>query len=351
MSIDGAADTYGVSRPTSPVLTVRSDSSQRSFATGHDVVVGSDLRADMRVAHPLVTRAHLLLRFDQGRWLAVDNDSPNGMFVDGRRVPVVDIRDGQSINIGKPDGPRLTFALGQHQGAVGQLPPTVNAVPIITPPADPRPSPPSSAQRAGVSSPPLRAGHPRRFSAPPGPTSRRKRRLRPAAHNRPGPWGKRPARGNRGNRVSGSQKPSRQTLLGPPTCQSKRPSRCARLRFPTKAETRPAKLHHDRSRHRQRHRHHRRLGVALPRVLGPRLPSAPKSTTRTASTAHSSTAPGSGRAVLTEGDVVTIGNVDLVFTGGMLVRRTEAATRTGGLEVREVGFSVDGKRLARERSR
>ena len=38
-----------------------------------------------------------------------------------------------------------------------------------------------------------------------------------------------------------------------------------------------------------------------------------------------------------EGDVVTIGNVDLVFHNGTLVRRTEteAATRTGGLEVRQ----------------
>ncbi|WP_019306068.1 ATP-binding cassette domain-containing protein, partial [Mycobacterium avium] len=52
-----------------------------------------------------------------------------------------------------------------------------------------------------------------------------------------------------------------------------------------------------------------------------------------------------GSAVLTEGDVVTIGNVDLVFTGGMLVRRQEAATRAGGLEVREVNFGVDGKQL------
>ena len=41
-------------------------------------------------------------------------------------------------------------------------------------------------------------------------------------------------------------------------------------------------------------------------------------------------------ALLREGDVVTIGNVDLVFQDGTLVRRTEteAATRTGGLQVR-----------------
>jgi pSer/pThr/pTyr-binding forkhead associated (FHA) protein len=50
-------------------------------------------------------------------------------------------------------------------------------------------------------------------------------------------------------------------------------------------------------------------------------------------------------APLTEGDVVTIGNVDLVFNGEILLRRAEAATRTGGLEVREVDFEVDNKRL------
>ncbi|ORW22778.1 ATP-binding cassette domain-containing protein, partial [Mycobacterium palustre] len=52
-----------------------------------------------------------------------------------------------------------------------------------------------------------------------------------------------------------------------------------------------------------------------------------------------------GSAVLAEGDVVTIGNVDLVFSRGGLVRRQEAAARTGGLEVREVDFAVDGKTL------
>jgi ABC transport system ATP-binding/permease protein len=52
-----------------------------------------------------------------------------------------------------------------------------------------------------------------------------------------------------------------------------------------------------------------------------------------------------GSAVLNEGDVVTIGNIDLVFTNGNLIRRTEAATRTGGLEVNGVHFKIDGKEL------
>ncbi|MCV7030177.1 hypothetical protein VT930_04630 [Mycobacterium sherrisii] len=52
--------------PAQPVLTGRSDRSEVSLAPGGEVVAGSDVRADVRVAHPLVTRAHLLLRFERG---------------------------------------------------------------------------------------------------------------------------------------------------------------------------------------------------------------------------------------------------------------------------------------------
>ena len=103
-----------------PALTVRAGWSQRTFAPGHDVVIGRDLRADVRVAHPLVARVHVVLRFDRGRWVAIDNGSLNGIFVDHRRVSSVDISDGQSINISNPDGPRLTFEVGRHTGAVGR---------------------------------------------------------------------------------------------------------------------------------------------------------------------------------------------------------------------------------------
>ncbi len=51
-----------------------------------------------------------------------------------------------------------------------------------------------------------------------------------------------------------------------------------------------------------------------------------------------------GSAILSEDDVVTIGNVDLVFRKGTLVRRSEAASRTGGLEVRNVKYVVDNSK-------
>ena len=66
-----------MSRPVAPpaappALTVRYDGSAGTFAAGNVVVIGRDLRADVRIAHPLSSRAHLVLRFDQGRWIAID---------------------------------------------------------------------------------------------------------------------------------------------------------------------------------------------------------------------------------------------------------------------------------------
>ena len=129
-----------MSRPNPPALTVRYDGSTRTFAPGNDVVVGRDLRADVRIAHPLISRAHLVLRFDQGRWVGIDNGSLNGLYVNGRRVPAVDIADGQQVNIGSPDGPGLTFEVGRHQGSAG-TPPQTTSVPLASRPSPSIPEP------------------------------------------------------------------------------------------------------------------------------------------------------------------------------------------------------------------
>ena len=54
--------------------------------------------------------------------------------------------------------------------------------------------------------------------------------------------------------------------------------------------------------------------------------------------------------LLHDGDVVTIGNVDLVLRGGTLVRRTEteADTRTGGLAVHGVTWTIEGNKTLLE---
>jgi ABC-type multidrug transport system ATPase subunit len=56
------------------------------------------------------------------------------------------------------------------------------------------------------------------------------------------------------------------------------------------------------------------------------------------------------RANLSDGDVVTIGNIDLVFSGGTLTRRTESAadTRTGGLEVHGITWTIENNKTLLE---
>jgi len=86
------------------------------------VVIGRDADADIRIVDPRISRAHLILRFEQGKWLAIDNGSVNGTFVNGYRRPVIDIHDGQSINIGNAGGPQLSFELALHPGRAGRPP-------------------------------------------------------------------------------------------------------------------------------------------------------------------------------------------------------------------------------------
>src|ERR1700756_4671898 len=104
-----------------PALTVWYDGSAHRFGSGEHVVVGRDIRADLRIPEELISRAHLVLRFDGGRWVALDNDSLNGMYVQGRRVATVDLEDGLNINVGSLVGPLLTFEVGAKQS--GEHPP------------------------------------------------------------------------------------------------------------------------------------------------------------------------------------------------------------------------------------
>jgi len=353
-----------MSAPAPPVLTVRYDGGEGTFAAGHDVVVGRDLRADMRITHPLISRAHLLLRFDQGRWLAIDNGSLNGTFVNGRRVPVVDIHDGQCINIGNPDGPQLRFEVGRHQGMAGRPPETESmrlpagatrasgAAWAASPGAPPAPPGPPGPPPARPSAPPPRPH--------PGPPPSHGQPMRPAvaAGPRPHPASPPPPPGNfpphphipaPGPRAAAPSSPPTQMSapaarepevanLATKMMQALMPSRSGSLQKPAGAITIGRATDNE---------------IVIQDVLASRhhafMIQTPLGTEiRDAHSVNGTFVNGVrvGSAVLTEGDVVTIGNVDLVFTRDTLVRRTEAATRTGGLEVNSVCFSVEhGKQL------
>ncbi|OBJ01908.1 ABC transporter ATP-binding protein [Mycobacterium alsense] len=339
-----------------PALTVRHDGSERTFAAGHDVVIGRDLRADMRITHPLISRAHLLLRYDQGRWLAIDNGSLNGTFVNGRRVPVVDIHDGQTINIGNPDGPLLTFEVGHHQGLAGRPPRTESmGIPVAAhqsgsawpaPPGPPGP-PPGPAGRppgwaASVARRPQHVAPP-----PPGPHAHHGRPpVHPGSAPPPANFPPHPQMPAAGSPPAAPQtqmspvaaKPPEVANLATKVFQALLPSRSGAMQKPSGAQTIGRATDND---------------IVIQDVLASRhhafLTLTPLGTEiRDAHSVNGTFVNGVrvGSAVLTEGDVVTIGNVDLVFTGDTLVRRTEAATRAGGLEVNNVCFTVDhGKQL------
>ena len=278
-----------MTRPAAPVLTVRYDGSERTFAAGHDVVVGRDLRADVRIAHPLISRAHLVLRFDHGRWMAIDNGSLNGMFVNGRRMPSVDITDGMTVNIGNPDGPPLSFELGRAPGVGGA----------------------SAADRRRCAWPPRcprRRGRPRRRrgaptagswqQSPPSqaqPTHQRRRPpTRRAVHARNRRTTRRPGPARRRSRRR-PRRPRCATAAGKPprAASSNLATSMLKILRPGCAQRGAARRHQDRPRHRQRHRHPRRAGLAPPRHPDPDAGRHGDPSTTAASTARSSTAPGS----------------------------------------------------------
>jgi ABC-type multidrug transport system ATPase subunit len=341
-----------MSHAAPPVLTVRYDGSQRTFAAGHDVVVGRDLRADIRITHPLISRAHLLLRFDQGRWLAIDNGSLNGTYVNGRRVPVIDIHDGQAVNIGNPDGPQLNFEIGRHIGAAGR-PPQTASMPIAKPSAPPRPGPAQQPPRPAVG---LRPPGP----PPPGPL-----RPYPGAPSAPPQPGYQGGGGQRPLAYSASSThlpppPIRQPPAPPANFQPKtqmappisKPPEVGNLATKMIQAILPGSLTPNKPPGSATIGRANDNDIVIQDVLASRhhafLVDSPLGTEiRDAHSVNGTFVNGVrvGSAVLNEGDVVTIGNIDLVLTAGNLIRRTEAATRSGGLEVNGVQFKIDGKQL------
>jgi ABC-type multidrug transport system ATPase subunit len=219
------------------MITVCSGDVRRTFRAGRDIIVGRDVRADLRIPHPAISRAHMILRCVDGQWTAIDNDSLNGMFVGTERVRCLPVLDRTAINLGDPEGPRLTFELGPAPDE----PPTVDT------------------ERPALQS--ITIGR--------------------AADN--------------------------------DICVSDMMAS----------------------------RHHATL-VATP--SGPQIHDAHSDNGTFVNGERIK------RKALQENDVVTIGNVDFVFVDGDLVRRTEPAATTGGLEVHDVGLTLgdgDGTLLDR----
>jgi ABC transport system ATP-binding/permease protein len=355
------------------VLTVRYEGSERTFAAGNDVVIGRDLRADVRVAHPLISRTHLIVRFDQGRWIAIDNGSLNGLYLHNRRVPVVDIQDGLRVNIGNRDGPALTFEVGRHQGLAGR-PPLTTSIPIFNPPSGPSARvPPGQPQVVapwpGQPQQPPAASYRQPSQPPRGPYVSHPP-SGPQPSYQPGPQAPYPTAGHPVGAPSGPQQAPRiyraQPMKVPPAPAAE--PETARVAEPetgrvgdstsratsmikilrpgrTAVESMPGAIKIGRANDND---------IVIPEVLASRhhatLIPTPQGTEIHDNRSINGTFVNGARvdsAMLHDGDVVTIGNIDLVFAGGTLVRRDETATatRTGGLDVRGVTWTIENNKV------
>ncbi|WP_079219513.1 FHA domain-containing protein [Mycobacterium intermedium] len=318
--------------PPAPALTIRHEGSQISFAPGYEVIIGRDLHADLRIPDPRISRAHLVLRFDQGRWVAIDNGSLNGTYVNGYRMPVVDIHDGQSINVGNPAGPRLTFEVGQQRGPT--RPPVAQARSIhdsgpptlawsVTAPPTPAPTPRPPAARGPVHAvpPPRVPRRPERRRVPPPPPPEEVTTVNVGSDR-----GELTVVDARSADMSGLATRMVNVL-------TQRGSSSARA---TGALTIGRANDND---------------IVVSDVLASRqhatLQPTPLGTEIRDRSINGTFVNGTrvGSAILSDGDVVTIGNVDLVFGDGTLTPQDETTARTGGLEVRNVDYTVDGKQL------
>jgi len=71
-------------------------------------VIGRELDCDVRIEDGRVSRKHVTVSFDDGRWVVHDNQSGNGVFVNGRRVDQAAIDGALTISLGA-EGPVVTL--------------------------------------------------------------------------------------------------------------------------------------------------------------------------------------------------------------------------------------------------
>ena len=71
--------------------------------TSHEIMLGRDDDNDLKLDHREVSRHHLRIRFDEGRFLISDLESSNGTSLDGMRLTPqipIELRPGQMISVG-----------------------------------------------------------------------------------------------------------------------------------------------------------------------------------------------------------------------------------------------------------
>jgi ABC-type multidrug transport system ATPase subunit/pSer/pThr/pTyr-binding forkhead associated (FHA) protein len=158
-----------------PPLTVWAGSAMYTFPVDRDVILGRDRDCDIwfHDINPddltLISRVHAILRFDGSQWVVVDK-SQNGVYVAGSRTTLVPVHDRLTITLGSPHGPQLIFRVAAPASTSGpRNPRTIERIPDETVDSSPK----TTAFRPVGPSPPPTRTQTRPPLRPTGPDPRR----------------------------------------------------------------------------------------------------------------------------------------------------------------------------------
>ncbi|MBS4728369.1 ATP-binding cassette domain-containing protein [Mycobacterium sp. SM1] len=277
-----------------------------TFPADRDVTVGRDRDCDIALgdadppASRLLSGTHAILRFDGIQWVIVDK-SRHGVFIDGVPQDLAIIHDRQSVTLGSPAGPQLTFRVASAAASSSAVsssphnPPTLGRLPSASA---------ADARTTGLPVP--------RILRPP---TRTRPPVRPAPHHEG------PGQPDRTHRVADTIR-----LLVPPRPGAPPPGSTPIGRAKTN-------------------------GIVVHDALASRVHALLVVTPAGIEIRDNNSSNGTfvngrriTRAPLRDGDIVTIGNTDLVASGHTLVPRTAPAP-TSGLTAHGLGLSIDGHRL------
>jgi membrane-bound lytic murein transglycosylase D len=104
-----------------PRLNVRTEDG-RTFRFSRPFHIGRDHDCDVRIEDAHVSRKHVIVSFGNGHWRLRDQQSGNGLFIDGRRVDTASIDTSLTVRLGA-DGPRVVMEV--ESGALPATPPPV----------------------------------------------------------------------------------------------------------------------------------------------------------------------------------------------------------------------------------
>ncbi|MBV8293122.1 MAG: ATP-binding cassette domain-containing protein, partial [Mycobacterium sp.] len=284
-----------------PPLTVWVGSAMYTYPADRDVIVGRDRECDICFHDidpddlSLISRVHAILRFDGSQWVIVDK-SQNGVYVAGSRASLVRIHDRLIVTLGSPRGPQLTFRVAAPASSGARNRPALDRTPDEPPGASPK----TTAFRPVGPPPPTRTQ-----TRPPF------RQTPPQTH---------PSRPDLRRPVSDS----RRVTAPPQMARSRGSATVGRAKTNTVV-----------------------VDDALASRVHAVLTTSPAGLEiRDNNSSNGTFVNGTliTQAMLRDGDVVTIGNTDLLATGNTLVPQP-SSLRTSGLTAHGLALTIDGRQL------